>query len=564
MPHCEPSNRHQPGDDGHVDNSQTAAGDSQGQLPPSALPSSRKKKTGKFADWCCAVCGNVNYSHRDRCHMMVCKAPRGFPGPYCDGPPLGVMSTKRPLKHQTPWKCPLCDKDNRATRDRCQHGQCPVMRVVEPNGTVNFTMVNLDVKAEEEQLKVRGGLSGALVDLELPSEYMGSGQSLFQVIDVTLGASHGSLPAQQSSRAKPMGSFSNSSLGTPPAAHAALPWAGAGSSSIVDEAEQDATFPGRSTASVHSEPTSTSLRPKPIDVDDLTLSSAAANTRPTPATPPPAYTSLYPPSPGHHPQARRVYQMQQQQNASTSVAPPTQPASRPVVQQQPVALSHAPPHVVVSPPTAPADHSQQHQPYAGVSHQQPQHHQSQNNAGSLFEVCFVPHPANYSMSESMSSNSYGQMWSAGAGSVGAYTASTVSTTSQPRFFASSQVNTPHGQQPMRQLPNPQQHQVYFQQPGASGPPTSVLFNGTDVAHHVGPSSSSYGGPAAVHHIHNTNPLSMSLTQAHYSSSSTSSTVGPHHVVQGGSGGSSSNNPMNPSGDGFISQQSVVYVQYPLR
>lgn len=89
---------------------------------------------GKKGEWVCAVCGNVNYPYRTKCHMSVCGAPRGFPGPFRT--PISAFSA--PGTAPLAWTCPVCRNFNRATRDQCHRTGCPVTRTIQ-DGKVMFS-----------------------------------------------------------------------------------------------------------------------------------------------------------------------------------------------------------------------------------------------------------------------------------------------------------------------------------------------------------------------------------------------------------------------------------------
>ena len=87
-------------------------------------------------EWLCNVCGNVNYSHRVRCHMNVCSSPKGFPGPFRTPPTTPVGN------NLSSWTCPSCGNYNRATRENCHRTGCPIRRIVQQNGKVVFVNPN--------------------------------------------------------------------------------------------------------------------------------------------------------------------------------------------------------------------------------------------------------------------------------------------------------------------------------------------------------------------------------------------------------------------------------------
>lgn len=115
---------------------------------------------GKKGEWVCAVCGNVNYPYRTKCHMSVCGAPRGFPGPFRT--PISAFSA--PGTAPLAWTCPVCRNFNRATRDQCHRTGCPVTRTIQ-DGKVMFSTPqmtpNQSMHSSSAGASVTGGSKGS-------------------------------------------------------------------------------------------------------------------------------------------------------------------------------------------------------------------------------------------------------------------------------------------------------------------------------------------------------------------------------------------------------------------
>lgn len=70
--------------------------------------------------WLCHVCGNINKEKRVQCNMAVCRAPKGFPGPFLEV----AVGTPSPELVPTKWRCSVCQDVNRGRREMCYRTGC--------------------------------------------------------------------------------------------------------------------------------------------------------------------------------------------------------------------------------------------------------------------------------------------------------------------------------------------------------------------------------------------------------------------------------------------------------
>lgn len=90
---------------------------------PQALVARPSMPTSPPQLWLCHVCGNLNKPQRVRCNMMVCQAPKGFPGPFKED--LAVVANASIDEAASKWRCPVCLDWNRARRTQCYKAECP-------------------------------------------------------------------------------------------------------------------------------------------------------------------------------------------------------------------------------------------------------------------------------------------------------------------------------------------------------------------------------------------------------------------------------------------------------
>ena len=124
--------------------------------------------TNASGEWCCHVCGNINLPCRRRCHLQVCQAPLGFPGPYTKPMPGAPLPHAMAIR---PWKCPVCQNDNRPSRDVCHRRGCTARRPEDPSAGLGAAF---HTAAASQTFELHGASSCVVSAAPLEEDYASS------------------------------------------------------------------------------------------------------------------------------------------------------------------------------------------------------------------------------------------------------------------------------------------------------------------------------------------------------------------------------------------------------